>query len=379
MNVALARKLICLPLVAAAGILAGCSEAVSSSGDAGGPPPVPKVQTVEVTKREMPWGDTYAGRAVGARRVEVRSRVSGILLERDYVEGSVVKEGDVLFRIDPDSFIVQLNRGKAEKNRAEARLRQAKRDLRRIEELVAANAVSERERDTAQSEYELAQADLAVTEAVIQEAELLLGYTTVVAPVAGVTSVEALPQGSLVDQRDLLTTITQLDPIHVTFSISESDPLFLDLFQWGTNGNGNSRRTATLHTDRGGAHPESGYIDFTESALDVGTGSIRIRAVFPNSDHRILPGQFVRVSIDDARLPMAAIIPDAATATGPEGPIVYVVGADETVEARRVVLGPLVGNEQLVYEGLAEGDRIISRGLIHIRPGMSVRPVPAQL
>ncbi len=221
-------------------LLVGCSNDESDGQQGGGTPPaavvVETANTEDVSVRQ-----DYAGRARGAREVEVRARIQGILEERLYNEGQMVREGDALFRIDRKPAEAALQRARAQSQVAQADLRQAEREWNRISSLFQRNAVSERERDSAQSAQELAEANLAVANAGVSQAELNLGYTEVTAPVRGVTSLEDFPEGSLIDTGTLLTTIVQLDPIHVRFALPENDANIRRVAREGMVGTGRSR------------------------------------------------------------------------------------------------------------------------------------------
>src|SRR5690554_740711 len=203
-------------------ILAGCSSDDQAQEAGGGMPPA-AVVIEEAVATDVSVRQDYAGRARGAREVEVRSRISGILEERLYDEGQMVREGDPLFRIDRKPAEAALQRARAQRQVADANLRQAEREWNRISSLYERNAVSERDRDSAQSALELAEANMAVANAGMTQAELDVGYTEVTAPISGVTSLEDFPEGSLIDTGTLLTTIVQLDPIHVRFALPEND------------------------------------------------------------------------------------------------------------------------------------------------------------
>lgn len=355
-------------------LLSGCGDQSSQvAGTVERPPP--EVSYMEVKIERVPWAVWYAGRTEGIRRVEIRARVEGQLMERHYTEGAVVREGDLLFTIDPNPPTVALQKAEAELQRAQASFNQSERDWKRIQSLFASNAVSERERDVTQSQYELAQADVAVAEAAVADAQLTLGYTTVNAPVSGVTSLEVQPQGSLIQVSDLLTTITQFDPIYVRFSISEADPAFGQLFPLEGAEDQEQHWEVTLHGSDGSTYPNRGTVNFTESSVSPSTGTVQLRASFPNENHRILPGQFVRVQIDNLSLPPAAVVPEASIVTSPDGVMVYTVASDNTLRPTPVTLGPVLpGGRQIVHSGLSNGDRVVSSEVMKLRPGMKVIP-----
>ncbi|MGM0768753.1 MAG: efflux RND transporter periplasmic adaptor subunit [Pseudomonadota bacterium] len=357
----------------AVALVAGCSG--TDGGDQGqnGTPP-PAVVVEEPKVQDLSVRQDYAGRARGAREVEVRARIQGILEERLYEEGQRVSEGDSLFRIDPKPTEAALKGAQAQRQVAEADLRQAEREWRRIESLYTRNAVSERERDSAQSAFELAEANLALAEAGVTEAELNLGYTDVRAPVDGVTSLEDLPEGSLVDQGTLLTRIVQQNPIHVRFALPEDDASIQRAAREAMSGQGGASDVeAVLVLATGEEYERKGKVDFTASTLDARTGTVSARAVFENPESQIIPGQFVRVRVQLQTLADAVTVPEKAVSEGPRGAQMFVVNDENQAEARGVVLGPVVEGRQVISEGLEAGERFVVSGLVNLQDGMEVK------
>ncbi len=374
-------------ILAAALLLAGLAAAVLTAGlDAaraqqGGEAPPPPVKVVTATASDVEVFEEYAGRVRGAREVEVRARVEGILLERRYQEGQVVETGDALFAIDPEPFEVALQGAEAERERATASLRQAQRQWERISSLFDRAAVSESQRDSALAELELARAQVAQAESQVRRAQLELDYTDVAAPVSGITSREAVPEGSLVERGTLLTTILQQDPVHVNFALPEDDAELQRAARraMGRAGeNGSLRRDATLIQSDGMAYGIEGVVDFTASAIDPRTGTVSARAIFANPQGLIVPGQFVRVRMLLQTLEQVITLPEAAISQGPGGTRVFVVDDADTVQARDVRLGPVVQGQQVILEGLSPGARVIVEGQVAVRPGMTVKPSPAE-
>lgn len=363
-------------------LLAACGDEPSEQGQAGGqgggPPPQVAVMTTE--RQDIEVHTDYAGRVRGAREVEVRARVEGILQKRLYEEGEVVEEGKSLFAIDPEPFALSLQAARAERNRVEAELQQAEREWRRVSRLYEQNAISERERDSALSTLELARASLALANAEVDQARLELDYTDVAAPAPGVTSLEVLPEGSLVERGSLLTTITQLDPVHVRFALPESDAALQRQAReaMGRSGNGETRRDATLILPEGEEYERTGEIDFTASTINPQTGTVLARAIFPNPEHTIVPGQFVRVRLLLRTLEDAVSVPEVAVGEGPESAQVFVVDEENVVHARQVTLGPVVEGKQVITEGLEAGEQVIVNGQVAVQDGMTVQPQQAQ-
>ncbi|GAA0567654.1 efflux RND transporter periplasmic adaptor subunit [Caenispirillum bisanense] len=372
-------------VVAMVAALAACDEGAGGAQAAATPgaPPPPAVTVQQVTLTDVPLTREYAGRTQGAREVQVRARVAGILLERTYVEGQAVAQGDLLFRIDPQPFQVRLNAAEAGLQQSRAGLRQAERNWARVAELWQSRTISARTRDDAQAELDLARAAVAAAEAEVASARIDLGYTTVEAPISGVTSLEDLPEGSLVGtgaDNGLLTTITQLDPLHVVFAMPEAERMrergLLESGRASREGE-DGRVAVEIVLGDGSVHPQEGWVDFTASGVDPNTGTIRARAIVPNPDHRLLPGQFVRVRAKGLVQNGVALIPDKALMQGPQGPFVYVVDGEDKAQPRPVTAGALVDGARVIEAGLATGDRVITGGVIKVRPGAPVQAVSA--
>ena len=367
-----------LILAAVSLLLAACDEGAKKSSAAPAAPPPPAVEVVTVAPQDLPVETEFAGRTAGSREVEVRAQVQGILLERTYVEGAPVKAGDVLVRIDPRPYEVALQRARARLQEAQARLRAAERDWNRAEALYRKQAVSERTRDDALSALELAKAAVALAEADVNAARIDLDYTSVEASIAGITGREAVSQGSLVGStagNSLLTRITRLDPIYVNFAIPDAEWLRQrQLVESGrlisTTG---KRLLAELRFADGRTYAHEGHVNFTDTTVDRDTGTIEARAVFPNPDGDILPGQFVRIVLKGLVRTDAIVVPEAAVMQGPQGTFVYRLTEDDKAEVAPVKTGPTVEAGWIVEEGLKPGDRVVVEGVIHVRPGHPVR------
>jgi membrane fusion protein (multidrug efflux system) len=342
------------------------------------PPPPPEVGIVAVAAAEVPLPVEYAGRVVGLRDVEVRALVGGILLKRGFEEGTSVTQDQLLFQIDPAPYEVALKRAEAQLAQAQAALRQAEDNFDRVEQLFKKGVSTEKLRDEAIAARDQARASTELAKAEIASAKLNLGYTKVNAPTAGITGLQSPAVGSLIQaQQTLLTTITPLDPAYVSFSFTDEEGrAFRELNARRTPPITANDLTVDLQFGDGSVYPQSGTIDAAAQRVDPQTGTIQARAIFPNPDGHLLPGQFVRVRIRGVTLPDAIVIPKQAVSQGPQGPSVYVVGRNNIAEVRPIRLGPEVAAGVLVQEGLRGGERVVVDGVIRVRPGAPVNPAP---
>jgi membrane fusion protein (multidrug efflux system) len=340
-------------------------------------PPPPQVGVLAIKAKALPLTFTYAGRVAGFRDVEIRAQVNGTLLKREFAEGARVKQGDVLFRIDPRPYEVALDRAKAQLAQAEATHRQATENWKRVDELVKRQVSTEKQHDDARAALEQAKAAVQLSQAEVRNAELNLGYTTIKSPVTGVTRLVSPPEGSLVlAQQTVLTTITQLDPAYVNFSFTDLE------YQAARKLNAELptpivRESLTVELRQGNGAPFAGKgkLDASASRVDAQTGTIQARAIFANADGELIPGQFVRIVIKGVTLPNAIVVPTKAVSQGPQGPFVYVVGADNKAQARPLQLGREIDDGWVAESGLTDGDTVIVDGVMRVRPGAPVTPV----
>jgi membrane fusion protein (multidrug efflux system) len=338
------------------------------------------VGIIVVQPAEVPYPVEYAGRVAGFRDVEVRPRVGGLLLKREFEEGARVTQNQVLFRIDPATYQVALSRAEAQLQQAQAALRQAEESFKRIEPLARRGVSTDVQLEEARSQRDQARAGVQLAEAEVQSARLNLSYTTVTAPSAGITALQSPPVGALIQpQQTLLTTISQLDPAYVNFSFTdEENRAFRALNE--------RRETPILEKDlkvellyaQEANYPHPGKVDIAAQRVDPQTGTIQARAIFPNPDGALLPGQFVRVRLTGISLPDAIVVPPQAVSQGPQGPSVYVLGENDVAQARSIRLGAEVAAGWVVREGLTGGERVVVDGVIRVRPGQPVRPVSVE-
>lgn len=353
----------------------GATPAPAPGGAAQMPPP--EVGIVTVAPADTPLPLEYAGRVAGFRDVEVRPRVSGLLLDRKFDEGARVAAGQTLFQIDPATYEAAVARAEAQLAQAQVSARQAEDNFRRADELLKRGVTTDRQRDDAQAARDQAQASIQVAEAELRTARLNLGYTTVTAPVAGVTALTSPPVGTLIQaQSTLLTTVTQLDPAYVNFSYTDEEG------QRVREANARGRKPVTekdlsaeLLTGTGRTYGVRGRIDTAAQRVDPQTGTIQARAIFPNSEGILLPGQFVRVIIHGFVLPQAILVPAQAVTQGAQGASVFVVDEKGSAQPRAIRLGSQLSGRWIVEDGLAAGDRVIVDGLMRVRPGAPVRSV----
>jgi len=342
-------------------------------------PPAPEVVVETVKAEALPLELEYSARTAGFREVQVRAQVSGILQERTYLEGSQVKKGQVMFRIDPRTYQAALSRAKGALAQEQARYRQTERDLKRIRELQKKGFASESELDNAVSNFEQSKANIQAAEAEVQSKQIDLDYTTVKAPISGITSKETVSEGSLMVAGDpsasLLSNITQLDPIYVNFAAPDSD---VESVRSGLQ-NGSlvlpedGKMSVQIKLGDGSVYPLEGKVDFTDSLVDRGTGTVSARAVVPNPDQTLLPGQFVRVQVKGLSIPNAMTLPERAIAQGPAGTFVYVVDEGGVARMRQVTTGHTAKGRWVIVSGINAGDRVIVEGLPKVRPDSPVK------
>jgi membrane fusion protein (multidrug efflux system) len=333
--------------------------------------PPPEVAVAVVAAGELPILLEYTGRAAGSRDVEVRARVSGILLERRYEEGSAVAKGEVLFRIDPEPYRAAAAQARAELGVAKARLNEARRQRDRIVPLVEQKVASERQRDEAVSAFEVAEANVAAAAARLRSAELDLSYTDVRAPISGLTSREVRSEGSLVradDESSLLTTIVQTDPIYVEFTLPESEAT---LVRKARDQDASGVRVKLLRDDAD-RREISGELGFLDTSVEQGSGTVRARASIANGNQQLVPGQFVRVRIEGVTAKDTVSLPRRALMTGAQGSFAWLVGPGDVVELRPVQLAGTAGDRALIADGLQGGERVVVDGVLKVRPGVKV-------
>jgi membrane fusion protein (multidrug efflux system) len=361
-----------------AALAAACSPSGGNEkggkGGSGMAMPPPEVNVVTVTPRALPAAFEYVGQTAGSREVEVRARVTGILLGRNFDEGGPVRKGQSLFTIDPAPFEAAVARAEADVAAAQARHEQARRNAARLKPLYAENAVSQKEYDDAVSAEAITAADAKAARARLAEAKLSLGYTKVEAPAAGVASRSLRSEGSLVSGPDvLLTTVMQVDPIWVNFGIPDTEQARLQKEAQAGRLALPKRFDVQLRLADGSLYPRTGKMSFADVRIAPGTGTREARAELPNPDGVLRPGQFVRVILRGASRPNAITVPQRAVLEGPQGKFVYVVNEKNQAEARPVVAGEWSGEDWIISSGLKGGERVIVDGVMKLGPGAPVK------
>lgn len=377
MQAPLIRRTATILTLTAGILLSACSggEQPAAPGAAAAAPAVTvlTLQGERVTRvTELP------GRTTPYLIAEVRPQVTGIVLDRAFEEGSEVKAGQTLYRIDPATYQAAHDSAKAELARAEANLYAARLTADRYAELVQTNAISRQANDDAVAALRQAQAGVAAARAALDKAKIDLDYTTVKAPIAGRIGRSSVTPGALVtaNQADALATVQQLDPIFVDLTQSSAELLRLrrDVAAGRLQQADDETLPVRLILEDGSEYPAEGKLAFAEVSVDRSTGSVTLRAVFPNPSGELLPGMYVRARLAQGIQDDAILLPHAAVTRNPQGhAVVMVVDAENTVEARTVQTAQSIGDRWVVTEGLAPGERVIVEGLQRVRPGVQVQ------
>jgi membrane fusion protein (multidrug efflux system) len=347
-------------------------------------PPPATVAVVTVAPAQLTLTSELPGRTEASRIAQVRARTAGIVLQRVFKEGGDVKAGEVLFRIDPAQFQASYDSAQAAVAKAEANLAQADLKVKRYKPLLAAQAVSQQEYDDAVTAQKQAAADLATTRAARTNARLTLGYATVTAPISGRISRALVTEGALVGQGEAtpMATVQQLDPIYVTITQSSTEILKLQRalaegrLKGANNGGSKSEARVTLVTEDGQTYPQAGRLLFSDVSVDESTGSVSMRAEFPNPHRVLLPGMYVRARLDQGVSDAAITVPQQAIVRSNEGSSVLIVGADNKVISQAVSATANDGQNWVVSSGLKGGERIVVEGFQKAKPGATVNPQP---
>jgi membrane fusion protein, multidrug efflux system len=363
----------------AAMLLAACGEKHAQM-----PQHTPEVGVITLETTAVPVVSELPGRTSAFLDAQVRARVDGIVLRREFTEGSVVRQGQRLYKIDPAPYIARLDSAKASLAKAQASLASARALAERYKVLVASNAVSKQDFDNAVASEGQAAAAVAAAKADVQTAQINLGYTDVTAPVAGVTGISQVTPGAYVQaaQATLMVTVQQNEQVYVDLTQSSLDGLKLRrAIQEGRLAtSGPNAAHVSLILEDGREYAEKGKLQFTDVTVDQSTGSVTVRAVFPNKDRVLLPGMFVRARIEEGVNPKALVIPVVGVTHDQKGtPIAMVVDKGNKVVMRPLVTSGTYGQNWVVESGVQPGDRVIVEGTEKVRPGMQVNVVAAHL
>jgi len=356
-------------------LLSGCdSNAVSAKA---GPPPAMPVSVVKADERDVPVTGEWVGTLDGYVNAQIQPQANGYLIRQDYREGSQVEKGQVLFEIDPRPFEAALHQAGGQLGQAQAQLELAKINVRRDTPLSEARAIARSQLDNEVQQESQAEAAVESAQAAVDTAKLNLSFTQVKSLISGVAGQATTQVGNLVSTQSVLTSISQLNPIKVYFSISDSEYLALvqrvrkgghDLLQ------GSAKIPLTLTLANGETYPYKGQIEFVDRELNAQTGAIRIAAIFPNPGDLLRPGQFGRVRAETEIHRNAVLVPQAAVTEFQGLEQVYTVAANQTVHANNVTLGPQLGNSWVIDSGLAGGSLVITDNLQKLREGAPVNP-----
>ncbi|EHL1927795.1 multidrug efflux RND transporter periplasmic adaptor subunit AcrA [Salmonella enterica] len=353
--------------------LTGCDDKQDQQGGQ----QMPEVGVVTLKTEPLQITTELPGRTVAYRIAEVRPQVSGIILKRNFVEGSDIEAGVSLYQIDPATYQATYDSAKGVLAKAQAAANIAELTVKRYQKLLGTQYISKQEYDQALADAQQATAAVVAAKAAVETARINLAYTKVTSPISGRIGKSSVTEGALVQngQASALATVQQLDPIYVDVTQSSND--FLRLKQELANGSlkqENGKAKVDLVTSDGIKFPQSGTLEFSDVTVDQTTGSITLRAIFPNPDHTLLPGMFVRARLQEGTKPTALLVPQQGVTRTPRGDAtVLVVGADNKVETRQIVASQAIGDKWLVTDGLKAGDRVVVSGLQKVRPGAQVK------
>jgi membrane fusion protein, multidrug efflux system len=361
-----------LTLVSTAVLLGACSKAQTPSA-----PPTPQVSVVTVHRSSVPVTLELSGRTTAYLVAQVRARNDGIVLKRDYKEGSDVKAGQRLYKIDPAPYIATLNSAKASLEKSQANLVAMKAQAERYKTLVTTNAVSKQDFDNAVSSQGQAEADVASGNAMVNTAQINVGYTDVVSPITGRSGISMVTEGAYVQlsAATLMTTVQQIDPIYIDVTQSSVEGLRLrrDIASGRLKLNGPNQAKVKLVLEDGNEYGETGSLVTTDITVDQTTGMVTVRALFPNPKSVLLPGMFVRARVEEGVTDNAFLVPQVGVTHDQKGQATaLVVGSDNKVQSRALQLGGTQGDQWIVEGGLDEGDRVIVAGLQRVQPGAVV-------
>jgi len=367
-----ARISILSSLLASTLLISSCDNA----GDRPQQPQAPHVTVHVITSAPLSVTTELPGRTTAFRIAEVRPQVSGIILHRNFIEGSDIQAGESLYQIDPATYQAAWNSAKSDEAKAVAAATIAHLTVKRYLPLLGTQYVSRQDYDQAVANAQQADASVMAAKAAVETARINVAYTKVTSPISGRIGKSSVTEGALVTngQSQALATVQQLDPIYVDVTQSSSD--FMRLKQQSLQ-QGSGTKSVELVMENGQPYSLKGTLQFSDVTVDESTGSITLRAIFPNPQHSLLPGMFVRARIDEGVQPNAILVPQQGVTRTPRGDAtVLVVNAKNQVEVRSVTASQAIGSQWLISNGLNTGDKVIVSGLQKVRPGVSVTSEP---
>ncbi len=374
----------CAPGLIAVTLLGGCGR--QQAGPSGGPGstggPV-EVGVLTIAATPLTLTEELPGRTSAFRVAAVYARATGIVQKRLFEEGANVSEGEALYQIDPAPYEAALKNAQGTLDRAVANVTTARAQEERYKILLAANAISRQDYDTALGSLGGYNGDVLAGQGNLQTAQINLGYTRVVSPVTGRIGISQVTEGAYVQQNaTVLATVQELDRIYVDVVQASSDVLRLrrELASGKLKTDGAGQARVKLILEDGSEYPQEGTLELSDVTVSPTTSTVTVRAIFPNPNEELLPGMFVRAQLDEGSKPDAILVPQLAVTHNTRGdPTAWVAGMDNTVELRVLKTERAVGNQWLVSDGLKPGDRLIVDNLQKLRPGLPVKPVPARL
>jgi membrane fusion protein (multidrug efflux system) len=362
------------------GLLVACGKGAGSAPAGAGAAPPPEVGVVTVATRDIGLVTELPGRLEPSRVAQVRARAAGIVQQRLFREGSDVRAGQVLYRIDPAPYAAAQASAQASLARAEANLGQASALAQRYKPLAEANAISKQDYANAVAAQKQAEADVAAARAAVRNAEINLSHASVTAPISGRIGRSLVTEGALVGQGEAtpLAMIQQIDPLYVNFTQPASEILNLrrSLEQGRLKRAGADGAQVRVLLEDGSEHPQPGKLLFADLTVDPATGQVTVRAEVPNPQAMLLPGLFVRVRLEQAKAANAMLLPQQAVTRSPQGDSVMVVAADGKVSPRPVKVGGSQGGQWVILEGVQPGEQVMVDGFQKLRPNQPVKPVP---
>ena len=364
-----ARVTLLTSLIISAALLSGCDDSGNQQAHA----PMPQVTVHVVNNAPLSIITELPGRTSAFRVAEVRPQVSGIILKRNGVEGSDVEAGQSLYQIDPATYQAAYDSARGDESKAEAAAAIAHLTVKRYVPLLGTKYISQQDYDQAVATARQADADVMAAKAAVESARINLAYTKVTSPITGRIGKSSVTEGALVTngQSNAMATVQQLDPIYVDVTQSSSD--FMRLKQESLQQGGDAK-SVQLVMENGQPYALKGSLQFSDVTVDESTGSITLRAIFPNPQHTLLPGMFVRARIDEGVNPSAMLVPQQGVTRTPRGDAtVLLVNDKNQVETRNVVAAQAVGDQWLITSGLKSGDKVIVSGLQKVRPGATVK------